>query len=82
MSVCPYERCDLGNYKSYNTGIRHVDFRDSCATQVCFVSFGRSNAHKPPKILAPTVLMQNLTEMYFSQKCLPIDPKKSLPRPL
>jgi len=19
MSVCPYERCDLGNYKSYNT---------------------------------------------------------------
>jgi len=21
QSVCPYERCDLGNYKSFNTGI-------------------------------------------------------------
>jgi len=37
MSVCPYERYDLGNYKSCNTGIRHGDSRDSCAAQVCFV---------------------------------------------
>jgi len=45
MSVCPYERCDLGNNKSCNTGIRHADSRDSCAAQVCFVSLPR---HKPP----------------------------------
>jgi len=49
-SVCPYERWDLGNYKSYNTGIRHAD---SCAAQVWF----SSNAQKPPKTVAPTVLM-------------------------
>jgi len=25
LSVCPYKRCDLGNYKSYITGTRHAD---------------------------------------------------------
>jgi len=48
MSVCPYKCCDLGNYVSCNTGIRHADSRDSCA---------HSNVHNPPKTLAPTVLM-------------------------
>jgi len=44
-------------------------------TQRKFVSVERhahSNAHKPPKTVAPTVLMLE----YLS-----IDPKKSLPRP-
>jgi len=42
-----------------------------------------SNAHKPPKTVAPTVLMlesKNLTEMYCSHQYLSIDPH--LPRPL
>jgi len=29
MSVCPYECCDLGNYKSRYTETKHVDSRDS-----------------------------------------------------
>jgi len=40
-----------------------------------------SNAHKPPKTVAPTVLM-HLTEMYCSHQYLSIELKKSLPRPL
>jgi len=34
MPVCPYERCDLGNFKSCNTGVMHADSRDFCAAQV------------------------------------------------
>jgi len=50
LSACPYERRDLGNYSSYNTGIRNADFWDSCAAQVCFKEcHAHSNAHKPPK---------------------------------
>jgi len=36
MSVCPYERCDLGNYKSYNTGNRQADSWDFCAENIFF----------------------------------------------
>jgi len=50
-----------------------------------FVSAER-HAHKPPKTVAPTVLMLEmlkiLTEMYCSHQYLSIDSKKSLPRPL
>jgi len=38
LSVLLYERCDLGNYKSCNTRIKHADSRDSCTTKDCFVS--------------------------------------------
>jgi len=44
-----------------------------------------SNAHKPPKAVAPTIFMLDtnfFTEMYWSRQYLPIDPKKNLPRPL
>jgi len=37
--VCPYERWDLGNYKSLAIGIWHADF---CAAQVCFSKVPRS----------------------------------------
>jgi len=57
MSVCPYERWDLENYKSYNTGIPEIP---ELLTQRKFVSamcHAHSNAHKPPKTVAHTVLM-------------------------
>jgi len=41
MTVCRHERCDLGNYKSCHTVIRHADSRYSCAAQVYFVSVPR-----------------------------------------
>jgi len=28
ISVCPYERRDLRNYKSYKFGIQHTDSKD------------------------------------------------------
>jgi len=58
MSVCSYERCNLGNYKSCSTGIRYVGSRDSCAAQVCFVSVPHPlKRPQPHKTLAPKVLM-------------------------
>jgi len=56
LPVCPYERCDLENYKSCYTRIRHADSRDSYATQVYFVSEPRpiwlpQTAHKLQKIV-------------------------------
>jgi len=41
-----------------------------------FVCHAHSNAHKPPKTVAPSVLMRELTEMYCSHQYLSIDPKK------
>jgi len=48
MSVCPYERCDLGNYKSYCSGTRNA------VSSVCYAHY---NAYRPPKTVRPTVLM-------------------------
>jgi len=52
MSVCPYERWDLGNYESYNSEIRYADSWDSCAAQVSFRRVPRpQTAHKIEKIV-------------------------------
>jgi len=82
-SVCPSVRMnvwDLGNYTSYNTGIRHADSWDSCAAQVCF--------SRVPRPLQRPQTAQNcvfysfddrikiFTEMYWSRQYLSIDPKK------
>jgi len=57
------------------------------------VRHAQSNAHKPAKTVAPTVLIQNcgsyslddrikvLTEVYCSDQYQSIHPKKSFPRP-
>jgi len=46
MSVCPDERWDFGNYKSQAIEIWHADSGHE-----------HFNAQKPPKTVAPTVLM-------------------------
>jgi len=80
MSVCSYERWDLGNYKSYITGIRHAGSWDSCVAQVCF-------SRVPRPLLCPQTAQNSssysfyarikiLAEMYCSHQYLSIDPKK------
>jgi len=50
-----------------------------------FVSAGchaHSNAHKPPKTVAPKFLtLKQKCEMYYSNQYLSIDQKNSVPRP-
>jgi len=76
MPVCPYERWDLGNYTSYNTGIRHADSWDSCAAQVCFSNVPRPQAARNCGSYSFDARIQILTEMYCSYQYLSIDPKK------
>jgi len=58
MSVCPYERLDRGNYKSSILGlgiqIPEIPAQRKVVSAGCHA---HSNAHKPSKTVAPTVLM-------------------------
>jgi len=76
MSVCPYERCDLGNYKSYNTGMRHAYFLDSCAAHVCFVSVARPQTTQNCGSYSFNARTKILTQIYCFYQYISIDPKK------
>jgi len=69
MSVCPYERCDLGNYKSFY------------AAQVWFVSEPRPQTAQHCGSYTFNARIKILTEIYCFHQYLSIDPKKSLHRP-
>jgi len=81
MSVCPYERWELGNYKSYAIGIWHADSWDSRVAQVCFSSVPRQAAQNCGSY-SFDARVKIVTEINCSHLYLAVDPKKSLPRPL
>jgi len=74
LSVCPYERRVLRNYKSYKVEIKHTHSRDIDAAYCCHA---HSNGHKPHKTAMPILLINELTfcHIFISLKNLYLFPK-------